>query len=178
MSVAGEGGVLLAIAGGIGAGKTTLARSLQSEGWLAVGLSDIVRDVAKAAGQPLTRGSLQALGDAYVRSNPEQFASEVVARSQGQAKVVLDGIRHRVVWEVLTGTLPRRRQCLVFLEVPRRVRLARAALRDQLAIDSMIALDDHPLELAGQRLREDADLVVLANGPVEQTLHVVKAFLS
>lgn len=106
-------GVVVAFAGGIGAGKSQLTRALSAElNWPRVSFGDHVRNVAKEAGEdPEDRFVLQRLGQSLVLTNPREFVERVIAQGGANSddkNLIVDGVRHvEILLELRAYVRPR-----------------------------------------------------------------------
>jgi dephospho-CoA kinase len=95
---------VIIVSGKIASGKTTFAKALASEnGYECVGFGDEVRSVAEGRGLPLTRETLQAIGEELVTNAPETFCEAVLARGNYRtgSGLVIEGLRHASVLTLL-----------------------------------------------------------------------------
>jgi adenylate kinase family enzyme len=156
---------LIAIAGPMGVGKSTVSRELSKRlGWVRASFGDFVRAEASRQGLPSTRAELQRLGQELVRS-PASLVVGVVNRAiilPGQG-IVLDGVRHRAIVDVLRA-LPDHEFAMFYLEAPRTVLLRRWAERGGTEADFEQA-ERHPVEAELPLVRAAADWVVDATPP-------------
>jgi dephospho-CoA kinase len=98
---------IVGLVGHIGAGKTSIAKYLQSRGYLRVTLSDFLLEEAAARGLPPTRSNLQDLGDEVrQRKGGAVLAERALERAMtaGSRRVVIDGVRNPDEVRALKGT--------------------------------------------------------------------------
>lgn len=130
------GSIVVAIAGAIGSGKTTLSNALShSLGWPRVGFGDYVRKVAASRGQDESRETLQQIGESLLADGVPEFCTAVLNQVNWQPgqPLVIDGIRHIEVAEALRDLVLPATLKLVFvaIEEPRRLlRLEASGLAD------------------------------------------------
>jgi len=176
--------MIVALAGAIGSGKTTLARALADRlGWPTASFGDYVREQARRRGLDLgSRKVLQDLGQSLVEENPERFLAEALEWMDydAAAGLVLDGLRHESVWQALRARsekLPERPVVLLFLDTPEDVRHAR--LRDRGLDDAAIATaDGHRAEQdLTAHLRAAADHRLTGLGSVSELVELALAAL-
>lgn len=89
--------IILAFAGGMGSGKTTLSTKVSERlGWPRVSFGDYVREVATERGLDHSRETLQALGESLINEGWTQFCKNVLNRVNWHSNqsLVIDGIRH------------------------------------------------------------------------------------
>lgn len=163
--------VAIVLAGGLAAGKSTLARELRALGAAVhvFAFGRYVRDEAAARGLPLDRGSLQLLGSELV-SDPSRFVSSFLlwAGSALEGRpVVIEGLRHREVGQELRIRMPGHRVVIVYLDVPGEVRRARYVKRGG-SLGDFDSFDASPVEAGQYGVRDMADLVIRDVGPPEQ----------
>ncbi|MGJ0533720.1 ribonuclease H-like domain-containing protein [Methylocystis sp.] len=86
--------IIIGISGPIAAGKTTLARALEKQGFAYTRFSVVIDDELKARGLPLERVHRQALGNEINRTGKQRWlAEQTLARAGGAPAVVVDGMR-------------------------------------------------------------------------------------
>jgi predicted nuclease with RNAse H fold/dephospho-CoA kinase len=86
--------IIIGISGPIAAGKTTLARALEKQGFAYTRFSVVIDDELKARGLPLDRVHRQALGNEINRTGKQRWlAEQTLARVGGALAVVVDGMR-------------------------------------------------------------------------------------
>ncbi|TRL36305.1 AAA family ATPase [Methylosinus sporium] len=86
--------IIIGISGPIAAGKTTLARALEKQGFAYTRFSVVIDDELKARGLTLDRVHRQALGNEINRTGKQRWlAEQTLARAGGALAVVVDGMR-------------------------------------------------------------------------------------
>jgi predicted nuclease with RNAse H fold/dephospho-CoA kinase/DNA polymerase III epsilon subunit-like protein len=86
--------IVIGISGPIAAGKTTLARALEKQGFAYTRFSVVIDDELKARGLTLDRLHRQALGNEINRTGKQRWlAEQTLARAGGALAVVVDGMR-------------------------------------------------------------------------------------
>jgi dephospho-CoA kinase len=165
--------------GGIGSGKSALsdvvARAL---GWPRASFGDYVRSVASQRGLAATRETCQALGQELIDSDTSGFCEAVLASvgwSPG-SPVVVDGIRHLRVLDILAGMVGPSGLTLVFVDTPRGAREGRLKTRDG-HTQPLDVLERHATEFEVARLRERSDLILDGERPVKQLRDEVMSHL-
>lgn len=158
--------MIIGIAGPIASGKSTLARALAQEfSFKLIAFGEYVRHEAQARGLDVAdRKVLQDLGQSLVDENVRSFVRGVFERAKIEAadRVVLDGVRHRSVWdEIVDFALSRRSIAkLIFLEMPEAERRRRLGARG-MSYDQLVVQDRHASEAdVHSWLAERADLRV------------------
>src|ERR1700694_230062 len=85
------------LVGHIGAGKTSIAKYLESKGYMRVTLSDFLVEEARSRGLPASRKDLQDLGDELRQRNGGSFLVRRALEKASQAgttRLVIDGLRN------------------------------------------------------------------------------------
>lgn len=166
------GGLTIALAGGAGSGKSTVARAIADRlGAHVAGFGDFVRHLAAEAGEGTSRADLQRLGQSCVDMNPGEFVHEFLAwAAPPQGPLVIDGVRHHAVDQVLRAWAASngRDYALVLIDTAIQDRAARRTGGDLAGIH---AIDGHPVEReATHDLPGVADAVVVGSGAVGEVL--------
>lgn len=168
-----QGAPVIAISGQIKTGKTTLAKALGAElpaqtasfgGYLRASLATSERSILATEGQR------------RVETDPGGFTRDVLAASGWVAgqPLIVDGIRHHAIFEVLARLVAPQSCTLVFLD------LADDALTARRRASGVTSpgLDNHPTERDVRgRLREAADLILDATKTPRELRDDVIAFL-
>lgn len=149
--------IVVGVAGGIGAGKTTLSTGLSRCTALpVVSASTLVRTLIGSNSSK--RADLQAAGLSLIVDRVADFADAVEGEASALG-VVVDGPRGASLWMELSRR-SRKPAVLLFLDCPASVRLARAQERDGLALSRLRELDGHPVETEGRRLSALATAII------------------
>lgn len=148
------------ISGNMRAGKSTLARQLAKRyGGTRVGFGEAIRQRAAELGLPDGRLSWQQLGEAWVDSDPESLCNTVMASAKGQAVVILDGVRHQRILQILQTKSIGRQSMLIFVDTA--LEICRTRLdSDGISEEVLEQVLTHSTELEMPALRRSASLVV------------------
>jgi adenylate kinase family enzyme len=121
---------IVAVAGPIGAGKTTLCRALSAAlGWPVAGFGDFLRVEAHRRERPSDRATLQRLGDQLIADwGWPAFTHAVIGQVNGP-RLIVDGIRHAQALDALEDAKPDE-LLVVYVSTPIDVRRARGAADD------------------------------------------------
>lgn len=164
--------VVVCFSGGIASGKTTLATAVADHLGLTVAtFGGFVRGVARTRGIAEQRAELQALGEALIAEMGwGAFCSAVLdaaAWSVG-GSIVVDGIRHVAAFEAVKSLVVPVPARLIFVDVQREVRQARAAESRTGEGGNLAKADAHSTERdVHGALCERADLVLDGTREVE-----------
>lgn len=113
--------LLVGLTGGIGSGKSTVARLLADRGAVVLDADAIVRDLQRA-GTPVFSAIVERFGPDVVASDGELDRAELaeIVFANDAAREDLNAIVHPAVWEVISGELDRLRDsdAVVVLDVP------------------------------------------------------------
>jgi dephospho-CoA kinase len=163
---------LVGLTGTNGAGKGEVATCLMKKGYAYVSLSDEIREELRRKGEPITRDSLIATGNALRR----RYGADILARrvmKKVKGKTVIDSIRNGREVAFL------RRQkafILVAVDAPLEIRYERTRKRGRAeSADSLVefaAKEKMEIEggKEGQQLRlclDLADVIITNAGPLE-----------
>jgi dephospho-CoA kinase len=138
----------VALAGGIGAGKSAVAEHLTTRGWPVVDADVIARRVVEP-GKPAWRALRDAFGTAVLNGDGEidrAFLAEIVFRDASALRR-LNHITHRYIGEELAREIDAAEASVVFVAIP----LYRVEHRSQLQLDEVWAIEVDP-ETAVARL--------------------------
>jgi predicted kinase len=169
---------MILVAGPVRSGKSTLARRIAERfGGIRVGFGDAVRERTRTLGLPDERSFWQQVGEDWVTRDPEGLCDAVLAPTAGQALVVVDGVRHRSVHELLRASAEGRRVVLVFVDADVSV------LRDRLAYDGINdeatgRVLSHSTETELPWLRDRANIVADGTGDSAQVLGALAALIT
>jgi dephospho-CoA kinase len=143
---------VIVLAGRIGAGKSTLASALHNlTGFPIISFGKYVKKIAVGQNISLSRENLQNLGERLVERDAYSFTRCALDGIDLTSGIVIDGLRHRSVLEVirsLAGEIP---VLLIFIQIEDRVRserlLARGMSHNELEHEDMHIMEKHVLDL-------------------------------
>ncbi|WP_395836324.1 AAA family ATPase [Archangium violaceum] len=173
--------VVVGIAGGIGSGKTQVARQLADLlGAEFASFGDYVRERAREFGLDPVRDNLQPLGERLINEMGwDGFVAQVLSTWSRKSSLVLDGIRHVNACRAVESQVSPYRFILVYLSVDKATRVGRLeAVRpsDAAAIDR---LEQHSTEREVHASLPDlADLLLDGSMDVSKIVHEISASLS
>jgi cytidylate kinase len=150
---------IVGVSGPARSGKSTVAKGVAAAtGGDRVSFGDYVRRIAVDRGFPERRQQLQALGQELLDElGPDEFTARVLADTEEAATLVVDGVRHLSVNDVLARRADR--YLLVFVELDQGVRRSRLEELEGDSLD-LSGVDDHSTECEAPALRGLADLVL------------------
>ncbi|MDC3985964.1 AAA family ATPase [Polyangium jinanense] len=174
--------LVIGISGGIAAGKTAFIQALSAKtGAATTGFGDYVREQASSRSLHVeSRDVLQQLGEQLKRDlGDEEFVCRVLARADHSAHVIVDGVRHVEIADVIQRVVAPRRFALLFLDVDDETRRERAESRatDDAARFDQLAAHSTERQVHDGRLRARADLVIDATAPIPTIVADAVAFL-
>jgi ribosome-binding protein aMBF1 (putative translation factor)/cytidylate kinase len=141
--------LVLAFSGKIGSGKTTLSQQVaEALGWRRASFGEYVGIFAKSQGLEVSRDVLQELGQSLVARGPDDFCRSVLAHfgwNSGEP-LVIDGVRHAVIFEALRRIVAPLDLRLVFINVDENTRLKRLKQTDRDVIDRLREVESHSTE--------------------------------
>ena len=140
--------LIIAVSGQPGAGKSTLARQLADlAGGRTASFGSYLRVLAAKCGLGEDRATLQSLGEELVHDDPVVFTTGFLdwARAEGEGALVVDGVRHVTVDEVLRAWAGRAgaRYRAVVVTAPIRLRAKARTAGD---LELLRVMDEHPTE--------------------------------
>jgi cytidylate kinase len=126
---------MILIAGPVRSGKSTLAKRVADRfGGIRVSFGEAVRQRTQITGLPDERSFWQQVGEEWVARDPQGLCDAVLGPAAGNALVVVDGVRHRKVHDLLQANAQRRQVVMVFVDADvsvRHDRLASDGLNDE-----------------------------------------------
>lgn len=126
-------GRVIVISGGICSGKSRVAACLSQKLQCSIGsFGNAVRSIATARGIEHTRDYLQTLGEEMVGSKPEDLCEAMLSLANWSktSDLVVEGMRHKHMMDLLRSLVLPSSSKLVFLDVSKSVRQDRLLLRD------------------------------------------------
>jgi dephospho-CoA kinase len=165
---------VIAFAGGIGSGKSTVARAIAARfGCPIASFGDYVRSVLKRNGENPSRAALQRTSEQLIATLGWEGLTRNVLAETPWAKnrcLVVDGVRHPDVIKALKLVAAPLPVLVIYLDVEPQVRAARVAARDNLSSDDLAKFDRHSTESSvGNEVKEMADFRVNGSGAADQT---------
>ncbi|MBI2166974.1 MAG: AAA family ATPase [Candidatus Omnitrophica bacterium] len=135
--------MIIGLTGKNGGGKGEAVKFLAERGFVPLSLSDVLRDEARSAGQPVTRDVLVELGNRLRKeSGPGVLAERIFARLDPEKNYIIDSIRHPAEAQVFRR---RRDFSLVHVQGPQRLRFERLRQRgrenDPRTFEEFLALE-------------------------------------
>jgi dephospho-CoA kinase len=171
---------VVGFSGGIASGKSSLSSAVsEALGWPRTSFGGYVRLVASQRGLEPTRETCQKIGEELIQKDAHDFCKHVLSQvswSPGKP-LVIDGIRHLQVADLLAEMVRPSDFMLVFADLPRDERKIRLRNRDG-GSQSLEAFERHSTEAQIADLRDRADLVVAIDRPVDQLTDEIVRFLA
>jgi dephospho-CoA kinase len=171
---------VVGFSGGIASGKSSLSTAVsEALGWPRTSFGSYIRYVASQSGLEPTRENCQRIGEHLIEQDAHNLCKSVLAQASWSlgAPLVIDGIRHLQVADLLTVMVRPSLFILIFVELPRADREIRLKNRDGVS-QPLERLEHHSTETQASDLLARADLVIEARQPVEQLTDVVVRFLT
>ena len=172
--------VVVGIVGKIRSGKSSLSRSLADDlKWPCVSFGDQVRCVAQQRGLDNSREALQEVGEDLVEKEPRKFCEAVLAQADWQPgqSLILDGIRHLKIVEILRFLVRPSVLRLVYIKASDRLRESRLVgeIHDRRDLNR---IEHHSTEVqVGTILPNLADLVVDGARPLDDLVAEIRTWL-
>lgn len=181
-------GLVLAISGALGSGKSNLTRALHDRlHWRRVSFGDQVRKVAEDASKDRNdRSILQQLGQFLVLTDPQQFVRDVLDQGLAQPNpnstaenLIVDGVRHvEILLELRKQVVPRAVR-LVYLKTDIETRQVRLVQRDHVERRIAARYDSDISEAQVARiLPQYADLTLDGSLPTSLLIERVVSFVT
>jgi cytidylate kinase len=169
---------MILIAGPVRSGKSTLARRIADRfGGIHVSFGEAVRQRTQVMGLPDQRGFWQRVGEEWVAKDPQGLCDVVLGSTAGNALVVVDGVRHRRVHDLLQANAESRRVVMVFVGADLSVRHDRLA-SDGLSDEAISRVLSHSTEAELSWLRGRADIVADGTGDASEVLGALEILIA
>jgi dephospho-CoA kinase len=171
----------LVFSGRIGSGKTQVSKAVASAfglRWNSFGAT--IKNIAVERDLPTTRKDLQALGETLVATESEELCRRVLleGKPSGTEPIVIDGLRHRHIRDILQQLLAPAALVVVFVNVSDVICLERLRVRDGLSLSQIQEFEEHSTEIqVASEIRALADLVADNSGTLDLTLASISEFL-
>ena len=172
------GKLAIGLAGGVGSGKSTVAKSLAATvAGQVVSFGDYIRHLASALGEPTDRSNLQRIGQQRVEAGASEFLNAFLiwASPEPGVPLIIDGVRHIAVHEALRkwAALSDIDYTLIVLDTSAQ---ARADRRHNGDVREIVTVDGHPVENeAIARLPDLADIVIDGSGSIDDVMNRIFA---
>lgn len=175
--------VAVAFSGAIGSGKSSLALAVgEKTDWPVVGFGDYVRSVAQSEGKDAgSRAVLQEIGERLLAADCNDFCTKVLAQKMwvSGTSVLIEGIRHMQVLEVLRKIVAPIRLVHIHVSVPAEVQAQRLQSRDPGKETDMASIQSHSTEVQVKSvLPSVADLVLSGDQPLAELAEKIIAHLA
>lgn len=168
----------IALAGGVGSGKSTIARQLADrlDGTVA-SFGNYVRHLATEIGEVPERSILQRIGQERVEADAHGFVTAFLdwAPLTDNRPFIVDGVRHAAVDAVLRAHSFSmcRDYVLILINVSVRERAERRYHSDE---SEIYRIDGHPVERETvEKLSNIADAIIDSDGPAKEVMARIAA---
>jgi dephospho-CoA kinase len=169
----------LLFAGRVGSGKTHLSEIIANvlgSRWSSFGKT--LKAIAVERGIQTSREHLQALGEQLVSSEPKALCCRVLAEAEpkGTQPIVIDGLRHRHIYDTLQKLLAPQPILIVYVDIRDDVRRGRLKFRDGLTDEQIQKLEEHSTEAeVFSEIRGIANIITDNSGSLEAAVSSVVA---
>jgi len=155
--------LVVGVSGPVAAGKTTLARFLESSGFSYARYSMVLEELLKSGSRSVARKDLQAFGERVHRERGQRWLGRKLKASlRATGNIVIDGIRfpddHAFLVEAFGPAFRH-----IHLDAPTELRAPRFRRREKRG-NSFAAADSHPVEAQVPALRKLAHALVVNEG--------------
>jgi dephospho-CoA kinase len=122
-----------------GSGKTIGATYLKEFGFVSVSAGDVIRDLCRKEGLPLTRESLNSYGQQLLDTHGFQYFGEMLLqRARNHELIIFEGIRPPEVVQWLKSQRPE--TIVIYIESPEDIRLRRLVARGEDKYSNRLAI--------------------------------------
>ena len=171
---------VIAIAGRIGSGKTTLSKDLASAlSCPRATFGDYVRSQVEARGLPLTRENLQVIGTQLLLNDPTAFCKSAISMSGWRpvSDLVIDGLRHLMTIPIIRENTAPAEWRIVYISVPEDIRLKRLSDRGEGDALNVQKIEAHSSEQELESIASMADIVVRGDELREKNVSKIRESL-
>lgn len=166
---------VLALSGKTNSGKSYAGKSFAAKyGWDYVSFGDYVRKVTNARSLPASREYWQEVGENLISTNLEGFCRDVLAQAPNWKpgkSLVIDGIRHVEVNNLLKELVAPSKYVLVIIEVNEQIRLERLHRAGIEQDDLIKRVESHSTEKQAKTiLPQIADFIIDGNESLPRLL--------
>lgn len=155
----------IVIVGRICSGKSFLAKQISEMYNIPItSFGGYLREYCLSNSLPVDRRSLQDIGERFIKEEPELFLSNVLKRYAGSGRVVVEGVRHKIVFQLIKKLCPQ--SISIFLDVGYEIRYQRFLLRNKDSDSDLKSetefqkVNEHPVELEVGYLMNECDFRV------------------
>jgi dephospho-CoA kinase len=172
--------IILGFSGSIGSGKSTLSTELSKVlNYRYASFGNYVRKMATKMGyMAASRTQLQDIGEMLVGNDALSFCQSVLQDAdwtQGEG-LIIDGIRHLHIWEILHEICSHQKLFLIYIAVDENIRIERIKSRG--GNEGLTSTMRHSTELQVREiLRLRADLIVDGSEMVEKNIQLICKWL-
>jgi dephospho-CoA kinase len=170
--------LVVAIAGRMGSGKTTLSKDLAAAmGCPRATFGDYVRQQVHDRGLPLTRENLQVIGPELLLKDPAAFCISVITSCGWQKglDLVIDGLRHLVTIPIIHRITEPAVMKIVYISVPEETRLKRLSDRGEGGPENVARMESHSSEQELGSIAQMADIRIRGDEVREVNVSSIRA---
>ncbi len=175
--------IIITFAGNIGSGKSTISSGIaDATGWQRLSFGDFIREMALQRKLDQSRKTLQDLGGKLLAElGPEKFCINFLENGHWERNrpLIIDGIRHLEVFDVLKKIIAPIKVFLVFIEISKEIRELRLVNREVIEKINLEKLDSHSTESqVNSILRKVADLTIDGSKSVKDLTNEVVSWIN
>jgi dephospho-CoA kinase len=167
--------LVIGVTGRIGAGKTSVAKYLESRyGFFYVRYSQVLSDWR--AKDPESKAHLQVLGWEVMGGGMQaELNTRLIAQIPAQGDCAVDGLRHSIDYDSLSRAFPSH-FCMLYVESPQET--CWQTLRQRYpGFDDFQRADSHPVEQQIDSLRDKAFSILINDGSLQELFSKVDGVL-
>ena len=169
--------MIIAVTGGIGAGESTFTELLEKRGFQKISHSDILRDILREQGKPVTRENLRALGDELRKKYGGDAVSRLVWKKiQGKGNWVIDSLYTTEEARFLRS----KGSVIVGITADAKTRYERVKKRGDRfrSFKEFLEADKHDRESGIDQILQDADFIISNDGTLEELEQAIDSLIS
>lgn len=156
---------IITISGRISSGKSYAANLIKTEFGLPVAsFGGYLKYYCEQNNLPTDRKSLQDKGEAFVKTNPQQFLVDVISHFVDSSdKIILEGVRHKSILDEVSQLTEKKLSIFIDADIQTRYKryLNRNKDSDELkTFDQFVISDNHSVELEIESLKPTCNIVI------------------
>lgn len=156
---------IITISGRICSGKSFAANLIKDEfGFPVASFGGYLKNYCEKSNLPIDRETLQNVGEAFIKTEPDKFLINVISFSIGHAnRIIIEGVRHKSIFNAVNQLAEA--HMAIFLDARLEVRYERYSKRNKdsdkvKTFEQFVLFDNHTVELEIESLKNHCDITI------------------